>query len=819
MKLMQYSLYAAVFVLALSSCNDENPWLGNDIEGGLQISVKADADVTDALPTRATALAPDVNDFMVRLTSADASYSGQWMLSEWDNSRGFHAGEYSLEAYYGDLNEEGYDKPYYHGQTSVNVRPGDVTQAAVTASLANTMVSISYTDAFKNYFSKYSTQLHSEGHDFVNLDPSRDDAVYLAPGKVTVTVDITKNNGKQATIQPAEFTAEARHHYHLTLDVNGGQVGDGQLVVKFDDTLVQEDVEIDLSDELFDVSAPEVTPQGFTPGVPVDVLEQTVSGQAPRFSIYAPGKMSAVTLTIESDTWEPPFGKEIDLLAASSAEQSQLEDLGFKVRGLFHNPDKMAYIDMADVLTNLPSGSHKFTLVVKDRLTRVNEPVTMSVNAEAVLLSLVSTPSLPYGAAEGTLQVEYNGENFADNVTIEAQGDNGVFQKCEIKNAKRAVRTRTAFPANTYDVTISLPFSSNDMPVRLLYRGKEMASGTIIMYAPNYTLAADAFAKKAVLYVEADSKEHVAAIVNNLRLFENGTEVAPERLLRDNEAGTVTLSGVNSSTSYSFTSSAMKGNNPAPGASVSFTTEAELQPNNGNMDAWASVKAYVGQRWFANSDAANSYWATRNITTTAQTGGMFGAGGYDYTCKSGTYPVDNGSGKAACIETIGWGRGTTTTGSSSTVKNISAGMLFMGDHNYTGKDTGSSLTIGSHEFDPSLETISYGRPFTSRPSSVQFDYKFASYNGESFKAYVVFENRDGGKVTELARKELVSNADQNDFTTVTLPLSYPKMVKATHAYVVFISSTADNPAVNKVGVGGGYHKGTVLTVDNIKFNY
>ena len=78
-------------------------------------------------------------------------------------------------------------------------------------------------------------------------------------------------------------------------------------------------------------------------------------------------------------------------------------------------------------------------------------------------------------------------------------------------------------------------------------------------------------------------------------------------------------------------------------------------------------------------------------------------------------------------------------------------------------------------------------------------YKFAGVNSESFKAYVVVENRNGGKVTELGRAELVSNQDKSSYTTATLPIKYTNTkMKATHAYVVFISSTADSPSVKPV---------------------
>lgn len=136
--------------------------------------------------------------------------------------------------------------------------------------------------------------------------------------------------------------------------------------------------------------------------------------------------------------------------------------------------------------------------------------------------------------------------------------------------------------------------------------------------------------------------------------------------------------------------------------------------------------------------------------------------------------------------------------------------------------------MGAYSYSGGQEKFDYGRPFTSRPSSLSFDYKFASYNSENFKAYVVIENRDGGKTTRLAYGELESNTSVANFTNTTIRLNYTNVaLKATHAYIVFISSTANDPAVRNVqgdkSAFGGYADarriGNVLTVDNIKFNY
>ena len=99
-------------------------------------------------------------------------------------------------------------------------------------------------------------------------------------------------------------------------------------------------------------------------------------------------------------------------------------------------------------------------------------------------------------------------------------------------------------------------------------------------------------------------------------------------------------------------------------------------------------------------------------------------------------------------------------------------------------------------------------------------------NSEYFKAYIVVENRDGGKVTELGRAELTGNTEVGEYTLAKLPVVYTDTsLKATDMYIVFISSTAEKPTVKQVwgdafnGYSDSRYVGNVLTVDDIELIY
>ena len=136
------------------------------------------------------------------------------------------------------------------------------------------------------------------------------------------------------------------------------------------------------------------------------------------------------------------------------------------------------------------------------------------------------------------------------------------------------------------------------------------------------------------------------------------------------------------------------------------------------------------------------------------------------------------------------------------------------------------LFIG--EYDKINNTELFGKEFHSRPDAFEFYYKFAPVKNESFKAYIVVENREGDSRTELGRGEILSNVEVKEFSKQTVKVTYSNITKIpTHMYIVFMSSSADSPSVNSVtgsmGAFSGYadsrYVGSVLTVDDVNLIY
>ena len=87
----------------------------------------------------------------------DIYYDGQ----EWNDVASFNAnykknyfkaGLYCVTVTYGDPTVEGVNKPYYMDEVELNILPRQKNNVKLTPALANSIVKVEFSDAFKNYF-------------------------------------------------------------------------------------------------------------------------------------------------------------------------------------------------------------------------------------------------------------------------------------------------------------------------------------------------------------------------------------------------------------------------------------------------------------------------------------------------------------------------------------------------------------------------------------------------------------------------------------------------------------------------------------------
>lgn len=798
MKIRNQAILLSLVALGLGACSEDNPWASQRGKGGIDLKLSASADVKDAIPlVRSGApelVAPDAANFAIELRNMETDMAQTWQTLEDFNAEGsFDVGVYTLTAFYGNEHECGFDKPYFKGEATVNVFEGRETAVEVTAELANSMLSIDYTDEFKAYFADYSVTAHTAGESMVNFSSNETRAGFVTPGEVVLELALVKPGGESTRINASTFPAVARHHYHVTFNVNADPVGGAAIVITFDDSLTQEDVTISLTDELFTSEGPMLTPNGFTPGEMVEVLSGNMSETPLKFEAICKGGIKSAVLTVAADgSYTPPFGREVQLVGANEALQAQLEQNGVKVAGIFKNPAEMAVVDVTSLSRYLPEGNYQVSLRVTDKLDRVSEPVTLALTTRPVVLNFIEGSAIysypgneitDQKTVEATVKVSYNGINPQSNISFQNKCRTGVYKNCELVSVEESTRTR-AFEEKTYIFHIRLcDAETSPMPMRMLFHDQQWGEDfTINVIEPKFTIEADPFATYARFRVVAENSAQTATIANGLTIYRNDQAVAKERLKVDAESGILTLIDLASDQDYKIAYSLTNKVNGVPAENTFMMhteaaaqipnrafTETERTINQSGVNAGGEYRYKAGLIGGTMQNKSSIVvdtpvgWATLNPLTC-----WFGASNVNtWFCVPSTLM----SGTSVLIRTVAYDHAGVSPALDDHKANIRPKYSRNKPASFASKASGE-LFLGTYSFD-GTESRTDGIAFTSRPSSVTLDYSYTPVAGEVGELTVALVGADG---TVLSR----TSADiTSSSTTMTVQLpAYPFGIKA-----------------------------------------
>ncbi len=849
-----------LFALSLAGCGQESdkPSTG---KGGITPNVELNTTVKSSKQSRADGDIT-VNDLSLTIKSKDGTFSKTWAtIGDYSEDEKFDIGQYTVEAAYGSIENEGFEKPAYFGSTDVTVTENNITPVSVTASLANTMVSIEYTDAFKNYMQTWSSQVHATGGDYITFTRNETRPAYLRPGEVTLNVIFTKPGATQeVNLQVAKFEALARHHYHITLDLNNGGAGDAVLTVVLDEMLTQENVEIELSDELLNAPAPTITSLGVTNDEVINHVAGTPLDKQVKFNIIARGGLSAVTLTTQSEDLvkQKGFPAEINLLSVDDANVARLKQFGLKGTGLWKNPEKMAVVDMNDLILglaeNATSNVSKFSLSVTDKLGKSSEVFSFTIDLEPQDLEL-SNPSLMMGQGELSADLKFNGGD-PKNVTIEYLNDRGTWTTT---TATVGVRSRAS---QTYSIKVPVPADNKDLSVRARTSIKTSNVLVVTRQAPDYTASVtddNTWAKKAYVTLSSSqvSAESLAAIATAFVSTDGSTFAKATTKNAGN--GVIEISGLNPATAYTVKVS-VSGSADQACEPITFTTEAATNlPNAGFETLSESLKETElnqGGKWSIsagiNYQSTLTYtiseptsWASVNKKTTSSSTRnswfvvpstfnstltwestvpkihVIGTGGGTETPESYSGFTAHGGSNAMVIRNVAWDPAGTVPGvwkkefadkeeyynhTEPEISKVSAGKLFLGSYTYTS----------------GTETYNEGYNFTSRPSGLSFYYMYTpDTNDANEKGMVNVQVLNGTKVIATGSATLSSSLT---YTLANVALTYiANAPKATSIRVMFASSNHTDETQIKVSTYNYRYEsakhGATLVVDDLSLSY
>ncbi len=865
MKLKKIFLYSATMLLLVSCANEDKQ--GSSGYGAINVQVSADYKVVPV--TRSTAESastienPDVNEFALKLVSSDGSFSRAWdSLADFDPATKIPVGTYTMSAFYGDIDIEGFEKPFYLGETPVAVRDRENSSVEINCTLANVKVTVEYSDAFKKYFADYSTTIHSTGGEYIEFSKTETRAAYVKPGKITIQTHLKKQNGIESTFEPAAIpNATARQHYKIKLDISDNNAGEAQLNISFDETTETQPIKIDISDEVMVAPAPSFLLSGFESGVPVEAKEFNYpADKNVNISLTAKGGLAGCTLTTSSRSLESKgWPQEIDLINMSEDQAEILRRLGLKIKGFSEVGNKMGFIDFAELFTQLQiidnSDQHMFTISAKDLYGKVSEsPISLSVKNLPLTFTLQEPEAVFVGSSSAIIPVLYDGSDI-DLVQFSYLNAEGHKVNC----------TSTVLSAeeNLYQVKISVEATNKPKEIEAsLSGGLKTAATSISVLTPEFTISAeeyDVWAKKAIVKLTATDPQYQDAVNRYAVLYTNSTGQWVQAA-STHEGNVHTLTGLSPDTRYQIKGTC---NNEQENVNYhgdcTIRTETTAGVPNGSFEeltqtisiqdmnqggkysvwpvdyqntcsftiqeptGWSSVNAKT-----CNTSAANQMsWfvipSTYNTTLSWSSYRSFGMSTQTPDIYKGLSAQDGNN--AMVIRNVAWdANGTTpskTGGAFNTtyyntnvpsMSNRSAGKLFLGSYSYSGNS----------------ESYNEGTSFSSRPSTMKGWYKYTPDNNDVSETGVISVTLLNGE-TVLASGTINLTA-ASDYTEFTVPLVYTVTDKKANLLKIMITSsnhasysqseeTATIKTTDYYSQYESISRGATLTIDNLNFIY
>ena len=650
MKLSKHLAAIALAATLLSSCSEENPWGTNSGEGHVQLRVEVLGDVEAAVPAvRAVTtdvVTPPLSAFSVSMVKEGGGYSKNCTFDEFLKEESFPVGNYTLSVSYGDeksqgrvLNSEfGYEHAYYYGETEISIKDGETTPVTINVKLQNAVVVIEYTDAFKKYFKDYSTTLQATGNESINLGDN-EAMNYVQPGNVTITIDATQQNGKKLTLSPKDFPVEAAHAYKLRYNIFNGEIDNAQLWIEFDENLTTEKVIVNLSDELNNTRAPQVTTKGFNSGESLaSDPANPYSGEA-KFAAIADGGIKEAILTLlPSADYSPTYwgaDRQIDLCKATAEQKEGLEADGIKVMGLFKdvepeegqtqaNLSTMCEVDFAGLFQHL-NGECGFEFQVKDSLDQVNETVRLKMVSVPIEKNAVCDNGIEFGEYTTEILVGYNGPapTMTSPFTFVVKDSNDNNHECTVSSVEATTLTRTDYPVKYYKYKVTVPDIAqvndyDEFNVNVLFNGVDDGSMVVpvaVKY-PTHTMTYDAMTRQLRWRVDfpglaskANKEELLAKCMNRLKIFVDGAEKAKTY---DSTIDAYVIDGLTAAQTYTVKTSLHANQTADTQTSVKMETAAPV-PNGDFEELTETINATINQGGQWTNE--NSRFATRYQTT------------------------------------------------------------------------------------------------------------------------------------------------------------------------------------------------------------
>ena len=874
------ALWICVFgvLVCASSCDSDR--VSADGVGKLRLSLSADTtSLSKGINNSTKAAVSDefekfltTADYNIRIVQQSDTVQTYDRFDEMPSEIELKEGAYTLIASKGDNLPSAFENPYFEGSTDFTVKAGMSTPIDVTCTLGNARITVDYTEDFKEAYSDYTVLLSSaftSGSLEIKKDETRPAYMQVAKegSELGIAIRLKKiTEDKEKTYKiPTPLSIERRQNIRLIFKTDGEALDGIGLEIILDDEMTNVTLNEGIPDFMWKpFEKPTLSPDDFTNGESFTIKVGKFE-KSPTVGFAMPAGIASLCVK----QWrEDKENEEItyDLATDEGVTAALGKNFKWSVNGKAN--------------TNVKGERKTGQLFLKDAINSLEAPIeedqtytyhyefsgvdatgkahATNVLGVTVVVQPAGQPIITFdGFPETTIiegddmskeiEAKFEAEGIIDETKTTLTINDGVDDKVyniltdgtvlyndwgiSVESGNDATAT-LKFP-KVFSSRLEAPMEGEKTFTYKLdladKKGRSFPTltKTLTVKAPVFELTpsangGDAFACRAFLRAKVSDGTHPDNLKFQWRKVGNGSWNNCKNHTYQTDEICDTLKNLTSGGQQYEIRAIYREKEKRVTEPIVITTENVVELEDGSFENWHKKEVYknttwsVGttglgiDQWWPYNEGGSSWWTTRNALTTSQRSGV----SCYYTSYSGTIPVDNGyEGKAAEISTLGWKEGNTFTELGGKSGTHSAGMLFLGSHSATSNG---------------VETIDYGHEFNVRPNAFEFYYKFKSLNSESFEAYIVVENRENGTVTQLGSGRIMSNQDQASFAPVRVNVHYTNTsLKATHMYIVFRSSTAEDPSVEGVqgslGALNGYsdsrYVGNVLTIDNVRLIY
>lgn len=462
----KYAIFFLCTLTALFSCSRK----GEDSfyesgKGGIRLTLDTDYASATKADVEEGSIGPD--SFKIEIINSKGIIFKRWATyadykSEENTAFVMNAGgPYTLRATYGDSLASGFDAFFFMGEQEFTVLPQETVDLNVVCRMANVKVAVVYGENIAKDYSDYKvTVKNSRG----SLDFTKDctEAGYLPVGNLTVTLELTDNEGKKWYFKNgSEVSAAAGDFITLNLDTKEIPEMEVEVTITIDKTTEDHTVTVNLPSYMLPADAPSFNPVGFGQEDKTVTFVEGTSPENAAVNINAASGIKSCVMKVNSAYLTSSLGwpSEIDFLNLTPDVINILSRDGVVYT---ENMDgvTLANIEMKGLAKvfrytdDVEANRHSFTVSVTDAMGKSAE-ATYVMAPVAAQKSVNDIPEADVWAVKAyvTMTTDGNPENLFPEISTDGTSwTKPSYDQVSVEGNSRRVLIKGLTPGTAYSV-------------------------------------------------------------------------------------------------------------------------------------------------------------------------------------------------------------------------------------------------------------------------------------------------------------------------------------------------------------------------------